>query len=102
MYYKLVDAVDVPINLSIVRRTGSAVRYASIRHEPGKKYEIPEKEIFDQLLKAKQKIPYTASAEARLQELGIKYEKKYCKVCGNRNALKLEYNVIEVIDDAKA
>ena len=98
MYYKLVDAVDVPTNLSLVRRVGSSIKYGSIRLEPGKKYELPEKEILDQLTKAKKKIPYTAQAEQRLKDLGVSYEKRYCKVCGGNKALKLEFNVIEVID----
>ena len=42
MYYKLVDVVDQPTVLSIVKRNGSAVRYCTLRLEPGKQYEFPE------------------------------------------------------------
>lgn len=101
MYYKLVDAVDVPTKLSLTRRKGSAIVYSSITLYPGKQYELPEKDILDQLLRAKKKINYSSAAEAKLQSLGIKYEKKLCKACGGK-VLKLEYNVVEVVDDAKA
>lgn len=101
MYYKLVDAVDQPTSLSIVKRDGSSVKYCTIRLEPGKKYEIPEKDILDQLLKARKQIPYSARAEETLRSMGVAYEKKVCKSCGGK-VLKLEYNVVEVIDDAKA
>lgn len=101
MYYKLVDVVDQPTVLSIVKRNGSAVRYCTLRLEPGKKYEIPEKDILDQLVNAKKRVPYSARAEEKLLDAGVAYEKKQCKSCGGK-VLKLEYNVVEVIDDAQA
>lgn len=100
-YFKLIDAIDVPKNLSIVRRNGSMVRYGSIRLDPGKKYELLEEDVMNQLVNATEKTGYTPDKERRLKETGASYEKKYCKSCGGR-VLKLEYKVIEVKEDAEA
>lgn len=98
MYYKLIDAIDVPKNLSVVTRKGSAVRYGKIRLDPGKKYEIPEDETLLKSLKdAMETTRYTPEREAALKACHANYEKKVCKSCGGK-VLKLVYHVVEVVN----
>ena len=98
MYYKLIDAIDVPKNLSVVTRVGSAVKYDKLRLDPGKKYEIPEDEtLFKAIKDATETTRYTPEREAALKACGAKYEKKLCKSCGGK-VLKLVYHVVEVVD----
>lgn len=99
MYYKLIDAINTPKDLSVVTRNGSAVRYGRMRLEPKKKYEIPEdKTLWESILNAKEKTRWTKEREDLLKETGAKYSVVRCKSCGGR-VLKLEYNVVEVVDE---
>lgn len=98
MYYKLIDAIDVPKNLSVVTRKGSTVRYGKMRLEPGKKYEIPEDEtLFNAIKNATETTRYTPEREEALKACHANYEKKVCKSCGGK-VLKLVYHVVEVVN----
>lgn len=98
MYYKLIDAIDQPKNLSVVTRQGSAVHYGRIRLEPGKKYEIPEDEVLlKALTDATEKVRFTPEREAALKACNANYEKKVCPSCGGR-VTNLIYHVVEVVD----
>ena len=99
MYYKLIDAIETPKDLSVVTRNGSTVRYGRMRLMPKTKYAIPEDEaLWNSIKNARETTKWTAQREEILKRFNVPYELKRCKSCGGK-VLKLEYKVVEVCDE---
>lgn len=95
--YKLIDAITVPITLSVATQKSGYVRYGYMRLEPNKVYEVPEGDdiMLTSLKNAKSKKPYSEDLENSLIACGATYKVEYCKSCGGR-VRKIEYYVVEV------
>ncbi len=99
-YYKLIDAIKTPRNLSVVTRVGSAVKYGRLHLDAGKKYELPDNDVLlKAITDATETVKYSAGLEEALIACGAEYEKKKCSSCGGK-VLKLKYHVVEVVNDA--
>lgn len=98
--YKLIDAITVPLTLSIATRKGGYVHYGYIRLEPNKVYEVPEGDdlMITSLKNCKSKKPYSETLEETLKACGATYKTEYCKSCGGK-VRKIEYYVVEVNED---
>lgn len=98
--YKLIDAIKVPLTISVASKKDGYVRYGYTRLEPNKVYEVPEGDtvLLNSLKNAKSKKGYSEKLEALLQECGANYKVEYCQSCGGK-VRKIEYYVIEVMEN---
>lgn len=101
-YYKLIDAITVPMTINIATRQNGYTKYGHIRLEPHKEYEIPNDDLLLKSLKtATSRQKYSEELEKLLEETGATYKVELCKSCGGK-VKKIVYNVVEVIDDGKS
>lgn len=97
-YFKLIDAIDVPLNLNLVKQENGKTVYQRTRLVPGKKYAISDDKAFmKSLLGATDSKRYTQGLENRLKACGAIYEIKKCRSCGGR-IIKIVYHVVEVVE----
>lgn len=97
-YFKLIDAIDVPINLNVVTRENGITAYKRLRLLPGKKYEVPEdKVLLQSITEATTRVKYTQAFIDALDACGARYEIKMCPTCSGR-VKKIEYHVVEVVE----
>ena len=99
-YYKLIDAVRVPLVLNVATNVRGGIRYGSMRLEPNTVYEMPRNNpaLDKSLRNYKARKRYTPELEDSLKQVGAKYEVILCKSCGGR-VKKIEYNPVEVFDE---
>lgn len=100
MWVKMIEAINTPQTFSLAETkwvNGRAIAsYKAKRFLPGKKYEVPDDELFIRSLQnTKKKVRYDAEIEAVLKKSGSSYEIVTCKSCGGR-VKKIEYSVFEV------
>lgn len=98
--YKLIDAISVPLTISVASKKDGYVRYGYTRLEPHKWYEVPEGDdvLLTSLKNAKSKKGYSVELENLLSECGADYKVEYCQSCGGK-VRKIEYYVIEVVEN---
>lgn len=99
MKYKLNDVVTTP-SVFYVQRTSSPgkVKWGSIRLIPGEVYETDDHKLIESLAsRGHMKVPYNASLEERLKELGKEYTIEVCKSCGGR-VKKIKYHAVEILE----
>lgn len=95
-FYKLTDAVDTPTTLNVARKQGGGTKYEHIKLVPGMKYELEDDPVFvNSLCSAKLQKPYSQELINKLEAFAIPYEKKYCKVCGDKMK-KISFAVVEM------
>lgn len=97
-YYKLIDAIDTPVNLNVVTRENGVTAYKRMRLNPGKKYAIPDdKTLFQSITEATTRIRYSEAFIKALDDCHARYEVKMCPSCGGR-VKKIEYHLVEVVE----
>ena len=97
-YYKLIDAIDVPVSLNVVTRENGRTTYKRMRLDPGVKYAIPDDPtLFQSIDEATTRVKYSKAFEDALQACGARYKVKMCPSCSGR-VKKIEYHVVEVVE----
>lgn len=97
--YRLIDGVETPQRIRVVRTQNGKSLYTTARLIPNEVYILEDDERFLNSLKAaKVKRPYSDSLRKALENHDVPFEIENCMSCGGR-VKKLVYCIVEVKED---
>lgn len=101
MLYRLIEAIDVPMTLNLVKtgKSGGQV-YRRMTLQPHTWYDTEGDMMLEKsLMETKTKRAYTPELERTLKETGADYEITRCRSCGGK-VTKISFYVVEVNDES--
>lgn len=98
-YYKLIDAINIPITISVAITEGTYAKYGTMRLEPKTKYKTNDDELLiNSLKKQVRKVMYNQEFENALKDGVTEYRVEVCGTCGGKKK-HIIYNPVELFDE---